>query len=150
MEIGLHNLQRAKRKFHKRAGRGNSGYRGNFSGRGTKGQNARTGGKHKGGFSGKKVPNFILKLPKNRGFRAVEPKYEVVNIKVLNQHFNEGDTITPSVLLKQSMIRDSAKVKILGTGALTKKFIVEAHAFSQSALRQIKKSGGETKIISKK
>ena len=147
MAQGLHNLKTGPRKRHRRTGRGDSGFRGSYSGRGIKGQRARTGGKSRGKHAGKKVPKFVFQLPKKRGFKSLYKKWEVVNIGQLSHVFKDGETVTPRALKKKGLIRKTGGVKILGQGTLQKKLIVEAHSFSKSAQDSIMKSGGQFKKI---
>lgn len=137
----------ASQKKRKRVGRG--GKRGTYSGRGLKGQRARSGGKRKAGHLGKKSPAFIAQIPKTRGFKSYHPKLNIVNIGQLEKKFETGEIITPQKLLTKGLIvRLEPGVKILGEGKLEKKFTVMAHRFSQSAEDAIKKVGGIIKVIS--
>lgn len=145
MTLELHVLKSSPRKRHRRRGRGGS--RGTYSGRGIKGQRARTGGRAKGKFAGKKVPTFILQLPKKRGFRSAIPKAEVVNLTDINRLFQAGDKITLELLRKKGLVRQGRNVKILGTGEMSKKVTVEAHRFSKSAKKKINQAGGQIKIV---
>lgn len=147
MSVALHTLKGPKRKASRRRGRGSSGHRGNYSGRGIKGQRARTGGKSRGGFAGKRVPIFILQLPKKRGFTSRNPGFEVVNLGTIDRFFAEGAVVTLKELRAKSLVKKKSAVKILGQGEITKKLTIEAHKFSASALEKIKKIGGEARVI---
>lgn len=150
MVIALHQLKAFKRKKRTRLGRGNASGSGNYSGKGMKGQRARSGGKNKGGFAGKKFPAFIAQIPKKRGFRSFYEPLNVVNLEQINKIFKSGETVDPAQLLKVKLISQiQPGVKILGQGKLTKKLIVKAHNFSKSAFDAINKAGG-TAIVLKK
>lgn len=142
MAFTLHGLTKTSGRVKRRRGRGNGSGRGTYSGRGMKGQNARTGGKNAGGHAGKKVPSYILRLPKKFGFQSRQDDPEVVNVTQLNI-FNEGAHVTPAMMVRKGLISSSVHgVKILGTGALVKKLTVTAHAFSKGAEHAITKQGG--------
>lgn len=149
--LNLHNLTTTSKK-RKRVGRGGS--RGGTSGKGTKGQKARSGGYIRMGFEGGQMPLF-RRLPK-RGFNNTQfaTVTKTVNIDVLNQVFNDGDTITREILISRGVIKDRKTttgtggylIKVLGNGKLSKKFIVHADAFSKSALKAIQDCGGEARL----
>lgn len=148
MSLTLSTLHgKNKRQAKKRRGRGNAAGQGTYSGRGLKGQRSRSGGKHAGGHAGKKVPTFILQLKKRRGFQSETAKVVAVNLRDL-ERFDEGSTVTPKVLRERHLVADrSSKVKILGSGTLSKKLQVEAHAFSETAKRAITTVGGTAVVI---
>jgi large subunit ribosomal protein L15 len=129
-------------------GRGGGSGSGNYSGKGMKGQRARSGGKNKGGFAGKKFPAFIAQIPKKRGFRSFHERLNVVNLDQINQIFKSGETVDPNRLFLAGLVsKIKPGVKILGRGQITKKLIVKADSFSKSAFDAIKKAGGEAMII---
>lgn len=145
MSLTLSNLKPARgaRKKSVKVGRG--GKRGSYSGRGMKGQRARSGGK-----SGLKALGFkqtLLRIPKNRGFRSLKPKLAIVNLLDLEKNFKDNDVIDPKVLVRKGLI-DNLKtgVKILGQGKLSKKLIVTAQGFSASAKKEIEVQGGKAEI----
>ncbi len=141
----LNELKPAKgsRKKKKRVGRGPGSGHGKTSGRGHKGQKARSGSRLKPQFEGGQMP-LQRRIPK-RGFTNIFKKvYSVVNIGRLNEVFEEGSVITPDLLIQRGLIKnDKYEIKILGDGDLTKRLTVQAHAFSKSALEKIKTAGGE-------
>ncbi len=144
----LHEMKPAvgARKSRKRIGRGiGSGY-GKTSGKGHKGQNARTGGGVRLGFEGGQTPLF-QRLPK-RGFTNVTRKeYAVVNLDKLNL-FDEGTEVTPELLLELGVVsKAKSGIKILGNGNLEKKLTVKAHKFSATAKAAIEKAGGQTEVV---
>jgi large subunit ribosomal protein L15 len=144
----LHELQPApgSRKERTRVGRGIGSGKGKTSGRGQKGQNARSGGGVRLGFEGGQTPLF-RRLPK-RGFTNINRKeYAIVNLDALNR-FEEGTEVTPELLLETGVIsRLKSGVKILGKGQIEKKLTVKAHKFSSSAKEAIEAAGGKTEVI---
>jgi large subunit ribosomal protein L15 len=148
----LHDLKSLVKK-RKRVGRG--GKLGGTSGKGHKGQKARSGGYVRIGYEGGQMPLF-RRLPK-RGFNNTEFQQEtkVVNLADLERVFDNGAHVTKEALIEKGLLKisNSAKgnkqvlVKILGDGKLTKKLTVNADAFSQSALKAIQNCGGEAKLI---
>ncbi|HEY4566943.1 50S ribosomal protein L15 [Planococcaceae bacterium Storch 2/2-2] len=144
----LHELQSStgSRKVRKRVGRGYGSGLGKTSGRGHKGQKARSGGGTRLGFEGGQTPLF-QRLPK-RGFTNINRKdYTVVNIETLNQ-FDEGTEVTPELLIELGVVsKERSGIKILGNGELTKKLTVKAHKFSASAKEAIEKAGGQAEVV---
>lgn len=136
-----------KRVRTPRVGRG--GKRGKTSGRGTKGQNARAGHKKR-----PELRDIIKKLPKRRGHgknrsrtvRVSRIEYVPVNLAALELAFENGDTVTRAILNKKGLVTARAgkvkAVKILGTGALTKKLTVSGVTASATAKAAIEKAGG--------
>ncbi|AEH46209.1 MULTISPECIES: 50S ribosomal protein L15 [Parageobacillus] len=144
----LHELQPApgSRKERTRVGRGIGSGKGKTSGRGQKGQNARSGGGVRLGFEGGQTPLF-RRLPK-RGFTNINRKeYAIVNLEKLNR-FEDGTEVTPELLLETGVISKlKSGVKILGKGQIEKKLTVKAHKFSSSAKEAIEAAGGKTEVI---
>jgi large subunit ribosomal protein L15 len=144
----LHTLKPAEgsRKARKRVGRGHGSGHGKTSGRGHKGQNARSGGGVRPGFEGGQNPIY-RRLPK-RGFKNPNRKvYAIVNLKTLDQ-FAEGTEVTPELLLEKGVVKNLKDgVKILGDGELSKRLTVKAHKFSQTAEEKITAVGGATEVI---
>ena len=152
----LHELKPAEgsRKVRNRVGRGTSSGNGKTSGRGQKGQKARSGGGvrarsgggKKPGFEGGQTPLF-RRLPK-RGFTNINAKeYTLVNLDQLNV-FEDGTEVTPVVLKEAGIIRaEKSGVKVLGNGELTKKLTVKAAKFSKSAEAAITAKGGSVEVI---
>ena len=137
-----------ERKGRKRVGRGAGSGLGGTSGKGHKGQNARSGGGVRPGFEGGQLPLY-RKLPK-RGFNNARfgKQYAVVNIGILNEKFASGDVVDSAALLAKGII-DSVKdgVKILGEGEITKELTVKAAVFSASAKEKIEAVGGKTEVV---
>jgi large subunit ribosomal protein L15 len=139
----LHQLKPNKKKSKKRIGRG--GCHGTYATRGIKGQKSRSGGGKGRSFEGTKMPLF-RRTPKMRGFKSIYSKNNIVNISELEKRFQDGDVISPKLLLENKLIsKIKPRVKILGNGKLTKKLIVTDCIVSKTAEKKIKKSGGETR-----
>jgi large subunit ribosomal protein L15 len=135
------------KKERNRVGRGMGSGNGKTSGRGHKGQNARSGGGVRPGFEGGQMPLY-LRLPKV-GFNnsRFAKEYVVVNVSELDR-FEDGTEVTRE-LLKASGIISKYKdgVKILGRGELNKKLTVKVDKFSASAAEKIEKAGGKVEVI---
>lgn len=144
----LHEMKPAvgARKSRKRIGRGIGSGFGKTSGKGHKGQNARSGGGVRLGFEGGQTPLF-QRLPK-RGFTNVNRKdYAIVNLDKLNL-FDEGTEVTPELLLETGVVSNAKSgIKILGNGKLEKKLTVRAHKFSATAKEAIEQAGGQTEVV---
>lgn len=142
MALTLHNLRPAKgaKKKAVRRGRGNASGAGNYSGRGMKGQRARSGGK--GGLKLKGMKANIQNLPKLAGFKSYKDKPEVVNVGQLDVEFKKGDTVTSGALAEKGLVSQGALVKVLGDGKLSKALTVKVDMVSQSAYDAITKAGG--------
>lgn len=127
----------------KRVGRGySSGHGGHESGKGTKGQNARSGVTVRPGYEGGQTP-FWMRFPK-RGFHNVgRVEYAVVNVGDLDVLFEAGDEVSLEVLAARGVVKDpKSGLKILGQGELTKALMVTANRFSQRAREKIEAAGG--------
>ena len=136
--MNLHTLSPRPGSKHrvKRLGHGES------SGKGHKGQKARSGGSIRLGFEGGQMP-LIRRLPK-RGFNNAEFKreYAIVNLTDLNQ-FKDGDTINEATLLEAKLIRGKYfGVKVLAGGELSKKLTISVDKVSDAAREKIEKAGG--------
>ena len=147
----LHQLQRTTpNKKKKRVGRG--GTRGKTSGRGHKGQKSRAGGTPR-----PQLRDIIKKIPKRRGYgknraRTVHSgrkPVQTVNLGIIERSFESGEMVNPKTLAEKGLIKATGRaipsVKILGTGALTKKVSVEGCDASASARTAIEKTGGTVK-----
>jgi large subunit ribosomal protein L15 len=155
-ELNLSNLQpAAPRRDRKRIGRGLGSGKGRYSGRGIKGQKARSGShKMRAGFEGGQMPIY-MRLPKERGATSKDAMpigphrtFTVpVNVRDLNR-FDDGADVTPEALVEARLIKNTrTDVKILGVGELTKKLSVAAHGFSASAREKIEKAGGSVTYL---
>lgn len=145
----LHNMAPAPgaKTKAKRLGRGIGSGLGKTSGKGHKGQWARSGGGVRPGFEGGQMP-LIRKVPK-RGFTNIFKKeYTVVNLEQLNA-FDDGAVVNAEKLLKKGIVSkiEPYGLKILGDGKLTKKLTVKANKFSESAAKAIENAGGKAEVL---
>ena len=145
----LHDLKpnKGSKKDRKRVGRGyGSGY-GKTAGRGTKGQNARSGGGvplwHQGGDT-----PYYRRMPKKPGFKNFNRiEFQEVNLEYLSQ-FRKDSEVTPELLREAELIDTlSRPVVILGRGELKKPLKVKAHRFSRKAVEKIEKAGGSIEVL---
>ena len=145
----LHELRPSEGAFKtsKRVGRGTGSGLGKTSGKGHKGQNARSGGGVRPGFEGGQLPLF-RRLPK-RGFSNAMFKTEYATINVSDlEKFDNGAVVTPELLKEMGILKKQlAGVKVLGNGELTKKLTVKASKFSSSAIEKIEAIGGKAEVI---
>ncbi|MDD6088041.1 MAG: 50S ribosomal protein L15 [Desulfovibrionaceae bacterium] len=131
-----------ERKTRKRVGRGAGSGLGCTSGKGNKGQNARSGGGVRPGFEGGQMP-LQRRLPKH-GFKnfLFKVEYEVVNLERLLEVFSGKDKISLEDIYESGLCRFGAPVKILGNGEVSSAVTVEAHKFSRTAAEKITAAGG--------
>jgi large subunit ribosomal protein L15 len=150
-DLNLSNLKPAQaRKDRKRVGRGLGSGKGRYSGRGIKGQKARSGShKMRAGFEGGQMPSY-MRMGKQRGSTSKDAmpigpfrtSVWSVNVRDLGR-FETGTDVTPELLKEAGLIRNLRRdVKILGQGELSAKLAVSAHAFSKSAVEKIEAAGG--------
>ena len=131
----------------KRVGRGPGSGLGKTSGKGQKGQKARSGVSIPATFEGGQLPLY-RRLPK-RGFSNAKFKvvYAVINLDDLNR-FENGTVVIPALLKEVGLVKKGLDgVKVLGTGNLEKKLTIQANKFSTSALEKIEKSGSKAEVI---
>jgi large subunit ribosomal protein L15 len=143
----LHELRSpdGARTRKKRVGRGTGSGHGKTSGRGQKGQLARSQG-FRLGFEGGQMP-LAQRLPKLGGFRnPFKKQYAVVNLSKLSR-FKDGDDVTPERIYTEGLADDGAEIKILGAGKLNRKLSVTAHAVSESARKAIEAKGGSVTVL---
>ena len=145
----LHELERNIGATHakKRVGRGPGSGLGKTSGRGQKGQKARSGGSINPVFEGGQLPLY-RRIPK-RGFKNAmfKTRYAVINVEELNA-FEDGTVVSPALLKEAGIIKNQLDgVKVLGNGKLEKKLTIQANKFSTSALEKIKESGSKAEVI---
>ena len=146
----LHNLQKNKANaIKKRIGRG--GARGKTSGKGHKGQKARTGNSTRPAMR-----DIIKKLPKLRGHgvhgnknREIINKFVVVNLADLDKVFDNGEVVNATSIFEKGLIKKEKgrlpEIKILGNGEVSKKIIIENLSLSKTAVEKIEKAGGSIK-----
>ena len=134
------------RRARKRVGRGEGSGIGKTSGRGQKGQKARSGGGVRPGFEGGQMP-LARRIPK-RGFTNIFAKhYAVVNVSELNR-FENGTTVNFEVLKKAGLVKKPLDgLKVLGDGTLERKLTVQASKFTQSAMEKITAAGGKAEVV---
>ena len=145
----LHELRPSEGAFKtsKRLGRGTGSGLGKTSGKGHKGQNARSGGGVRPGFEGGQLPLF--RRLTNRGFSNAMfiVEYATINVSDLEK-FEDGAVVTPELLKEMGILKKQlAGVKVLGNGNLTKKLTVKASKFSASAVEKIEAIGGKAEVI---
>ena len=148
----LHDLKPRPGAKHrrKRLGQGESSGHGKTSGRGGKGQTARSGSSIRIGFEGGQMP-LIRRIPK-RGFNNARHTvaYCPVNLEALNQ-FDDGARVDIEALRKAGLANGPVKlIKVLGDGELKKKLTVTAHKFSASAKQKIEAAGGTCEVVGAK
>ncbi len=144
MELG--NIKAPSEKVtRRRVGRGIGSGLGKTSGRGHKGQKARTGGGVRRGFEGGQTPLY-RRLPK-RGFKNIHAKnYTEVTLTMLNKSTNTD--VTAESLIKDGIISKAGDgIVVLGTGKLEKKLTVHANRFTSSAAEKIQAAGGKVEVI---
>ena len=139
----LHELERniGATQKKKRIGRGPGSGLGKTSGKGQKGQKARSGVSISAVFEGGQLPLY-RRIPK-RGFKNAKFKtvYATINVEELNR-FEDGTTVTPALLKDTGLVKKQYDgIKVLGTGKLEKKLTIQANKFSASALEKIKEAG---------
>jgi large subunit ribosomal protein L15 len=144
----LHDLKPRPGAKHrrKRLGQGESSGHGKTSGRGGKGQTARSGSSIRIGFEGGQMP-LIRRIPK-RGFNNANfaIRYVPVNLEALNK-FEDGATVEESDIRGLGLAKGGKRIKVLGNGELTKKLTIKVHAFSATARAKIEKLGGVCQLI---
>ena len=145
----LHELEKnpGSKQERRRVGRGPGSGLGKTSGKGQKGQNARSGGGVNPVFEGGQLPLY-RRLPK-RGFSNAifKKEYAVINVCDLNR-FEDGTVVTPALLKEVGIVKKQLSgIKVLGEGNLEKKLTIQAHKFSESALEKIKESGSKAEVI---
>lgn len=156
-ELSLSNLKPAqKRRPRKRVGRGMGSGKGRYSGRGIKGQKARSGSHTmRAGFEGGQMPIY-MRLPKQRGSTSkdampIGPHRTAtvpVNLRDLERVFDDGAEATLEAMVEKGLIKNTrTDVKVLGQGELTKKLAVTAHSFSASAREKIEGAGGSVSAL---
>ena len=145
----LHELEKnpGAKQVKKRLGRGPGSGLGKTSGKGHKGQNARSGGGVSPIFEGGQLPLY-RRLPK-RGFSNAKFKveYAVINVEDLNR-FENDTVVTPALLKECGLVKKQlAGIKVLGNGELNKKLTIQASRFTSAALEKIEKSGSKAEVI---
>ncbi len=133
-------------KRRKVVGRGTGSGHGTYSGRGAKGQKARSGGNIPAGFEGGRMP-LQRQLPKRRGFTSIHAKAVVLDLNILNEKFNSGETVNPKILVNKGLVKSAQDdIKILGSGEIKKALTIEKVTVSKSAAEKISKAGGKIAV----
>ncbi len=144
----LHDLKPAPgaKKRRKRIGRGPGSGHGKTATKGHKGLLARSGGGKRPGFEGGQMP-LIRRLPKFGFTNPFRIEYAVVNVRSF-ENWSGGDTVTPQAMVDAGLVkRKTLPIKILGTGALKRSLVIQAHKFSKSAEQKIQAAGGRVEVI---
>lgn len=143
----LHELAPApgSRFERKRVGRGIGSGHGKTSGRGHKGQKARSGGGVRRGFEGGQMP-LIRRIPK-RGFNNIfAEEVSIVNVRDLTR-FSPGTVVTPELLVKEGLVKSGRIIKLLGKGELDRPLTVQVHRVSKGAAEKVAAAGGKVEVI---
>ncbi len=153
MKVRLNTLAPApgSKRERRRVGRGHGSGRGKTAGRGTKGQNARSGKGPKPFFEGGQNP-WTMKVPHRRGFSRgrfrIEP--QIVHLSDLERVFQAHETVTLAALHHRGIIDDPSgrrPVKLLADGRLTKPLTIELHGASASARAAVEQAGGTLRLL---
>ena len=146
MKLNELHPSEGSRRARKRVGRGTSSGFGKTSGRGQKGQHARSGGNTRLGLEGGQMPLFRT-MPK-RGFKNINRKeYAVVNLADLNK-FEEGSVVDFAALKEKGLVKKQLSgVKVLGKGELNVKLTVKVNKVSEAAKKAIEAAGGTVEVI---
>ncbi|MBI5887425.1 MAG: 50S ribosomal protein L15 [Deltaproteobacteria bacterium] len=130
-----------------RRGRGEGSGLGKTSGRGGKGQTARTGGSIKPGFEGGQMPLY-RRLPK-RGFtNKFRVESRIVSLERFDELFKAGSVVDEAALMEKGVLKDKhGPLKVLGDGEIKKALTVRANRFSKSAAEKITAAGGKAEVI---
>ena len=145
----LHELMQnaGAKQERRRVGRGMGSGLGKTSGRGEKGQKARSGVSIPATFEGGQLPLY-RRLPK-RGFSNApfKIKYATINVSDLNR-FKDGTEVTPALLREVGLLKNQLDgIKVLGNGNLERKLTIKANKFSREAINKIEKSGSKYEVI---
>lgn len=131
----------------RRKGRGPGSGLGKTSGKGHKGQNARSGGGVRPGFEGGQMP-LTRRLPKRGFFNPFSKIYTEINVSKLDI-FDEDTVVTAALLKEKGLVSKIEKdgVKVLGNGELTKRLTVQVAAFTRTAQQKIEALGGKAEVV---
>ena len=140
---------RGATKKRKRIGRGPGSGHGKTAGRGHKGRGSRSGGNTPPGYEGGQMP-LQRRLPK-RGFHNLfRTAYHVVNLGRIEEIFESGAVVDAEALRKHGLVKNfNLPIKILATGTFTKKLVVKAHKFSDTAKQRLEAAGGSAEVITR-
>ena len=137
------NAPKGANKKKRIVGRGSSSGRGTTSGKGNKGQNARSGGKTYIGFEGGQMPLYRRVAKKGFSNYPFKETYSVVNLCMIDEKYSDGETVNKETLKEKGLLKkQTALVKVLASGDLTKKLTVDVDKVSAQAQAKIEKAGG--------
>ena len=146
IDVTLGKSYPAVMKVATRVGRGLGSGLGKTSGKGHKGQKARSGGGVRPGFEGGQMPLY-RRIPKRGFFNRFGKEYAEINVEVLNV-FEEGTVVDPVALIEAGIIKNVRDgIRVLGNGEVTKSLTVIANGFSKSAAEKITAAGGKVEVI---
>ena len=147
MKLNELKYNEGSKKDIKRLGRGSSSGTGKTSGKGHKGQNARSGGGVRVGFEGGQLPLYRRLLKRGFSNALFKKEYAVINVSDLNM-FEDGTEVTPELLKEMGIIKkELSGVKVLGNGEISKKLTVRANKFSAVAKEKIETAGGKAEVM---
>ena len=147
--MNLNDVHRGIQKYkrRKRVGRGSGSGRGKTCGRGHKGQGSRAGYSVHPTFEGGQMP-LVRRIPKRGFHNRWAPTVVIVNLRDLEDRFDEGAEVNPQTLKANNLAKGRYDVlKVLASGELTKKLRISAHKFSRQAVEKIEKAGGEAVVL---
>ncbi len=130
----------------KRLGRGHGSGLGKTSGKGHKGQQARSGGGKSGTFEGGQMP-LARRIPKGGFKNPFRVDYEVVNLSSLEKKFDDGAAVDAEALKKARVINTKKPVKLLANGEISKKLTVKVNKASKAAIEKVEKAGGTVELV---
>ena len=137
------NAPKGANKKKRIVGRGSSSGRGTTSGKGNKGQNARSGGKTYIGFEGGQMPLYRRVAKKGFSNYPFKETYSIVNLFMIDEKYSDGETVNKETLKAKGLLKkQTALVKVLASGDITKKLTVDVDKISASAKEKIEKAGG--------
>ena len=137
------NAPKGANKKKRIIGRGSSSGRGTTAGKGNKGQNARSGGKTYIGFEGGQMPLYRRVAKKGFSNYPFKETYSIVNLFMIDEKYSDGETVNKETLKEKGLLKkQTALVKVLASGDITKKLTVDVHKVSAQAQAKIEKAGG--------
>jgi large subunit ribosomal protein L15 len=147
-ELGNLKPSPGSTKNRTRVGRGEGSGKGKTAGRGTKGQQARSGSGVMVGFEGGQMP-LQRRLPKRGFHNPFSKQYTTLNVSDLEGRFEAGTEITAQMLREQGVISGIRKdgIKVLGNGEITVALTVKAAKFTKTASEKIEKAGGKAEVV---
>ena len=145
MKLGELKPPKNAKRPRKRVGRGESSGHGKTSGRGHKGQLARSGSKKRYWFEGGQMP-LVRRVPKKRFNPPKRKLFQIVNLSDLNR-FEDGQEITLDILRERNLVSKNLPVKLLGKGELRVSVNIQVNAASSAAIEKVEKQGGKVQVI---